>query len=104
MRPSALLLATLAATAVALAGEPAELPGKLEVSRSRLELDLQLATTWTSSDHKLRSIDDTARFEATFDVTPREGSVVEASPRALAVTRRKRGLVKGFFSDEEPDA
>lgn len=104
MRRSAPLVVLLAAAAVTLGGEPAQLPERLEVSKGRVKLELDLKTTWSSSDHKLRSMNDEARLEAAFDVTPREGGLVEAAPRALTVTRRKHGRVAGFFSDSEPDA
>jgi len=93
-----LLLALLTASAV-LAGEPV-----LEVRRSRVSLDLTLDTSWTSSDHKLRFMDDAAHLEATLDQEPKEGGLVEAVPRALSVTRRKRARISGFLSDDEQDA
>ncbi len=103
MRRSAPLLVAFVSL-TAFGGEPAELPAKLEPAKSRLRFELSLSTSWNSSDHKLRSMNDEARVAATFDVTPRDGGVVEASPRALEVTRRKHGRVAGFFSDSEPDA
>ncbi|MEZ0229337.1 MAG: hypothetical protein ACAI25_11980 [Planctomycetota bacterium] len=103
MRRSAPLL-VLVVSLAALGGEPSELPARLEPSKGRLRFELSLATSWTSSDHKLRSMSDEAKLEATFDVTPREGGVVEAAPRAVDFARRKHGRVAGFFSDSEPDA
>ncbi len=107
MRSTLLLLAALtsaALTAAALAADAPRLPGALHLGRSHVKLSLAWRTTWASSDHKVRSLDDQAKLEAELDLAPLDGGAVEASATALEVTRRKHARIAGFFSDDEIDA
>ncbi|HZU98966.1 MAG TPA: hypothetical protein VFF73_19820, partial [Planctomycetota bacterium] len=87
-------------SALALAGDET---ARLRLQPARVTLELELSTTWRSSDYKLRSLDDTARLAASLDVTPTSGGI-EAVATELAVTRRKRAHIAGVFSDDDRDA
>lgn len=107
---SAAVAAALSALAVARApaGEPPTLPARVTLERgkpARARIELALASTFRSKDHRLRELSDEATLVASVDLSagePRgELVAVVASFRALEVERHFRARFAGFFSETE---
>ena len=69
---------------------------------------LGLETSWSSKDHRLRSLRDEASLEGELEVTVGLESAglapVTIRARSFEVKRRKRARFAGVFSDSEEDA
>jgi hypothetical protein len=103
-----LSLVASAALSAAWGEDAPSLPARLTAAagtKMRARIEIALASSFRSREHRLRSLDDDATILASLDLDVKEPrgelALVEASFRSFDVARHFRARISGFFADSE---